>query len=326
MFGEIRGLILTLSLGTSLFAGSAVFAQNTSVDGAETTRRNRERFEPRVDSAIAAARAAFFSLRASTIELEPIDQKMDAATLAKALFSEELMDFRAQPKVRIFLDEMIKDLEIFLGRTPDQSRIEMLEILHKALIDQLLETQNGSTYKASEKTQFYRAIGFGVVSVGAVHISTLLIYLAWKNIFTRFPQNLALIKNWSDRKIQISLWRLRLFRAHRSKNFARAEECSKALAAFKKPRGERVKRNRKETLRNLGRLAFWLVVDSAAAGGVAWGMHFWQYQDLKAWQLQENFVENTFDEFALEKKRLAPLRDRLPSSSDRTNPSRNDSP
>jgi len=126
MFGEIRGLILTLSLGTSLFAGSSVFAQNTSIDGAETTRRNRERFEPRVDSAIAAARTAFFSLRASTIELEPIDQKMDAATLAKALFSEELMDFRAQPKVRIFLDEMIKDLEIFLGRTPDQSRIEML--------------------------------------------------------------------------------------------------------------------------------------------------------------------------------------------------------
>ncbi len=269
----------------------------------ETARQDRERFELRVNSAIAAAENRYFSLKAS-LELDLADTQMDAQNLASALFHEDLQDFRARPKVESFLMFMIEDLEKFIGRPPDPLRLQMLDELQKALIQELDRTRHSEEYIRSDRRQFYSAIGASGGLVASTHLAILFIYISWKKLIRPAPQNFIALKNFLKRNSMRAYWNFKLWRAKKKNALDRIQTCQERLAQIppsKKLRFPRPSRNR--VWRFLGRFSFWAGIDAAIASGLAWGSHHFFYAPLQYWDAQEDFVTEKFDEFVLEQKR-----------------------
>jgi len=268
----------------------------------EVTRRNRERFEPRTDAALAAADKRYFSWKAS-IELDPIDREMAARDLAEILFSEDLKDFRAGPKVKAFLMRMVEDLDNFMGKTPDPVRVEMLVQLEKAILKKFAEVEGSIPFKESASLRWWQAAWFGGVSVNIVVATIFGVYFAWKKIILQFPGHAISFKNWLVKNKNRLVLHRRLRRALKRDDHEEVRSCR---AALRELRPEKWKLpSREKTTKFLWKAGFWGIIDLGVSAAVGTGGYFYFYRPLRAWRTQELFLDDQFEGFVMDRTRMS---------------------
>jgi len=305
---------MAIALGLYGLERVPLLAQEDPLSSNEVTRLHRERFEPRVDAALAAASKRYFSWKAS-IEFDLVDQEMAAEDLAEVLFSEDLRDFRAELKLKVFLEQMIQDLDAFMGKAPDAIRIQMLNQLEGALLKRFAESKETAGFAESRLSRRNQSIWFGGLSVATVHLGILMAYFVWMKVVRNLPTHAGNFKEWLAKNKNRLVLYYELRRAVKKGNRGLAQECRQKLRdlapeKFKLPPRDRV-------LKFLGRAGFWLVIDSGIAAGLATGSYFWIYRPLRAWRTQELFLEDQFSEFVIDRKRMRP---QTSSDSNQSNP------
>jgi len=270
-------------------------------DPNEITRRHRERFEPRVDSAIAAANIRYFSWKVS-LELDPSDREMAARDLAEIIFSEDLRDFRAAPKVKNFLEVMVEDLDQFMGRTPDNAHVEMLNQLESAILKKFEEVRETSFYKDSSHLRLNQAIAAGPVIVGTSTFAVLFVYFAWNKVVRKLPEHAGGFKNWLKKnRTRLATYR-QLRKAVKRDDQETVRACRQTL---KDLRPERAKFPSKERLQKFGkRFGLWMGAGLVVASGLSTASYFYYYRPRRAWRAQELFLNDQFSDFVLDRKRM----------------------